>query len=57
MGGTHVTFAAEQVDFINEKYHIYMLKNGRVNMCGLTVPTVEHLATAMHDAVTTKSSL
>lgn len=47
----------DQVDFINEKYHIYMLKNGRVNMCGLTEPTVEHLATAIHDAVTAKSSL
>lgn len=44
--------SSEQVDMIREKYHIYMLQSGRVNMCGLTEPTVEHLATAMHDAVT-----
>lgn len=43
---------SEQVTFIQEKYHIYMLQNGRVNMCGLTEPTIDHLATAIHDAVT-----
>jgi aspartate/tyrosine/aromatic aminotransferase len=41
----------EQVEYVTEKYHIYLLKNGRVNMCGLTEPTVLYLATAIDDAV------
>mmetsp|Transcript_23881 Transcript_23881/g.71265 ORF Transcript_23881/g.71265 Transcript_23881/m.71265 type:complete len:413 (+) Transcript_23881:136-1374(+) len=42
---------ADQVEFITKKYHVYMLKNGRANMCGLTEPTVEYFATAIDDAV------
>jgi len=39
------------VDFIQEKYHIYMMRNGRISMAGLTTSTVDYLAGAMHDAV------
>jgi aspartate aminotransferase len=47
----------EQVAFVIEKYHIYMLANGRINMCGVTVPTIDYLATAIHDAVTSVAKL
>uniref|UniRef100_A0A7S2ZC68 aspartate transaminase n=3 Tax=Rhodosorus marinus TaxID=101924 RepID=A0A7S2ZC68_9RHOD len=40
-----------EVDFIQEKYHIYMMRNGRISMAGLTTSTVDYLAGAMHDAV------
>eukprot|EP00041_Stephanoeca_diplocostata_P023332 m.571265 g.571265 ORF g.571265 m.571265 type:complete len:413 (+) comp22266_c0_seq6:586-1824(+) len=39
------------VAFLTEKYHIYMLKNGRINMAGLRDSTVEVLAGAIDDAV------
>eukprot|EP00038_Savillea_parva_P006922 m.166733 g.166733 ORF g.166733 m.166733 type:complete len:411 (-) comp12730_c0_seq1:48-1280(-) len=42
---------APQVEYITKKYHVYMLKNGRANMCGLTEPTVPYFATAIDDAV------
>jgi len=40
-----------QVGVMKSKYAVYMLGNGRINMCGLTVPTIDYLATAIHDAV------
>ena len=43
--------AAAQVKVLTEKYHIYLLANGRINMCGVTIPMVDHLATAITDAV------
>lgn len=43
--------AAPQVTYISKKYHVYMLQNGRANMCGLTVPTVPYFAAAIDDAV------
>ena len=46
-----VQHAAPQVEYITKKYHVYMLKNGRANMCGLTEPTVPYFATAIDDAV------
>jgi len=41
-----------QVDVLVNKYHIYMLSNGRISMAGLTSSTVPKLANAIHDAVT-----
>ena len=40
-----------QVEYLRTKYHIYMLSDGRINMCGLTTKTVEYVATSIHDAV------
>ncbi|CAD5118874.1 DgyrCDS7547 [Dimorphilus gyrociliatus] len=42
----------QQVEYINKKYHIYMLKSGRINMCGLTTKNMDYVANAIHDAVT-----
>ena len=34
-----------------EKFHIYLLKNGRISMCGITTKNVDHLAHAMKEAI------
>lgn len=34
-----------------EKYHVYLLSSGRINMCGLNENNVEYVAKAMHDAI------
>jgi len=35
-----------------EKHHIYMLKSGRISMCGLTKANVDYVAKAIHETVT-----
>lgn len=42
-----------QVEFLTSKYHIYLLKNGRINMCGLNGGNMDYVANAIKDAVTT----
>jgi len=39
----------EQVDALVEKYHIYMTRNGRISMAGVTTKNVGYLAKAIHD--------
>lgn len=34
-------------------HHIYMLRSGRINMCGLNPDNVEYVAKAIHDTLTT----
>ncbi|XP_048744308.2 aspartate aminotransferase, cytoplasmic-like [Ostrea edulis] len=41
-----------QVDVLIKKYHIYLLKNGRINMCALTTGNLEYVANAIHSAIT-----
>jgi len=38
----------EQVDKIVKDYHIYLTKDGRISMAGVTTKNVEYLAHAMH---------
>ncbi|KAK6625553.1 hypothetical protein RUM43_005852 [Polyplax serrata] len=45
----------QQVEYIVQRHHIYMLKSGRMNMCGLTTNNLDYVAAAIHDAVTTTS--
>lgn len=49
---THLPLAT-QVEYLTSKYHIYLLKNGRINMCGLNSGNIEYVAEAIRDAVTT----
>lgn len=44
--------SAMQVEYLTKKYHIYLLKNGRINMCGLNSANMEYVADAIKDAVT-----
>lgn len=40
-----------QAEYLIEEYHIYLLKSGRINVCGLNPTNVEYMARAMNDAV------
>eukprot|EP00186_Timspurckia_oligopyrenoides_P001255 CAMPEP_0182450128 /NCGR_PEP_ID=MMETSP1172-20130603/39046_1 /TAXON_ID=708627 /ORGANISM="Timspurckia oligopyrenoides, Strain CCMP3278" /LENGTH=417 /DNA_ID=CAMNT_0024647631 /DNA_START=54 /DNA_END=1307 /DNA_ORIENTATION=- len=42
----------QHVDYLREKYHIYMTSNGRISLAGLNSSNVNYLADAMKDAVT-----
>lgn len=48
---TFTGLSPEQVDVMVEKHHIYMLRNGRISMCGLSERTVPLLADAIDDVV------
>mmetsp|Transcript_17575 Transcript_17575/g.28444 ORF Transcript_17575/g.28444 Transcript_17575/m.28444 type:complete len:116 (-) Transcript_17575:868-1215(-) len=39
----------EQVEEMRTKHHIYMTKDGRISMAGVTSANVEYLANALHD--------
>jgi aspartate aminotransferase len=39
----------EQVDRLTSQYHIYMTRNGRISMAGVTTSNVQILATAIHE--------
>ena len=39
----------EQVDRLREEHHIYMTRNGRISMAGVTSGTVARLAEAIHE--------
>jgi aspartate aminotransferase len=39
----------EMVDRLASEYHIYMTRNGRVSMAGVTSKNVKRLAMAMHE--------
>lgn len=41
----------EQSKQLIEKYHIYLLKSGRINMCGLNENNVPYVAKAIHAVV------
>lgn len=39
----------EQVDIMREKHHIYMTKDGRISMAGVTTGNVKYIAEALHE--------
>lgn len=41
-----------QSEYLIEEYHIYLLRTGRINVCGLNPGNVQYVARAVHDAVT-----
>lgn len=43
----------EQCEILIAKHHIYLLKNGRISMCGITTKNVAYLAAAIKDAILT----
>jgi len=49
---SYTGLSEKQVLYMREKYHIYLLSSGRVNICGLTTKNIEYVADAIHDAVT-----
>ncbi|KAL4232392.1 Golgi Transport [Mactra antiquata] len=43
---------AQQSDMLLKKYHIYIMKSGRINMCGLTPANIDYVAEAINAVVT-----
>ncbi|XP_050684702.1 aspartate aminotransferase, cytoplasmic [Leptidea sinapis] len=41
-----------QSEYLVREHHIYLLRSGRINICGLNPSNVQYVARAMHDAVT-----
>ena len=39
----------EQVDALRSKYSIYLTRDGRISMAGVTTNNVDYLANAMHN--------
>jgi aspartate aminotransferase len=39
------------VEHLKQKYHVYLLKSGRINMCGLTTKNIDYVAKAIHETV------
>ena len=46
------SFSAAQCSYLTKKKHIYLLSNGRINVCGLNHGNIEYVAKAIHEAVT-----
>ncbi|XP_018803822.1 PREDICTED: aspartate aminotransferase, cytoplasmic isoform X1 [Bactrocera latifrons] len=42
----------KQVRVLIDDFHVYLLKSGRINMCGLNENNVDYVAQAIHTAVT-----
>lgn len=40
-----------QYNYMIKKHHVYLLKNGRINICGLTPNNVEYVAKAINDTI------
>ncbi|XP_012269240.1 aspartate aminotransferase, cytoplasmic [Athalia rosae] len=40
-----------QVEHIMDHHHIYLLRSGRINMCGLNEKNLDYVAKAIHDTV------
>jgi len=48
---SYTGLSATQVGMLRDKYHIYLLSSGRVNICGLTTKNIDYVAEGIHDAV------
>jgi aspartate aminotransferase len=45
-------FPGKQVAYLAKEYHMYLLPNGRANLCVLNNGNLDRFAHAVHDAVT-----
>jgi len=41
----------EMAIFLKQEKHLYLLKSGRISMCGLTSSNVDYVAKSMHEAI------
>lgn len=39
----------EQVEALKTKHHVYLTKDGRISVAGITPGNVRHLAESLHD--------
>ncbi|PSN36815.1 Aspartate aminotransferase [Blattella germanica] len=48
---SYTGLSQRQVEHMVQKYHIYLLKSGRISMCGLNTKNIDYVANAIHDTV------
>ncbi|XP_069679009.1 aspartate aminotransferase, cytoplasmic-like [Periplaneta americana] len=48
---SYTGLSPKQVEHLTNKYHVYLLKSGRINMCGLTTKNIDYVAKAIHETV------
>ncbi|KAL1240017.1 Aspartate aminotransferase,cytoplasmic [Trichinella pseudospiralis] len=48
---SYTGLSEKQVKYLAEAYHIYMLKSGRINMCGLNPQNIDYVASAFKSAL------
>ncbi|XP_072935606.1 aspartate aminotransferase, cytoplasmic [Epargyreus clarus] len=49
---SYTGLSRRQCEHLIQQHHVYLLRSGRINICGLNPDNVEHVARAIHDAVT-----
>jgi len=50
---SYTGLSTKQCEILINKWHIYLLKSGRISMAGITSKNVKYLAQAINDAVST----
>jgi aspartate aminotransferase len=45
-------FAGKQVAYLAKEYHMYIMPNGRANLCALNNNNLDRFVQAFHDAIT-----
>jgi aspartate aminotransferase len=50
-------FVEKQSQYLTDKHHVFLLKSGRISVCGLNSKNVDYVASAIHDAVINQSKL
>lgn len=48
---SYTGLSESHVEYLQNKFHIYMLKSGRINICGLTKTNISYIAEAITDAL------
>ncbi|RXG51624.1 hypothetical protein Avbf_15519 [Armadillidium vulgare] len=48
---SYTGLSAAQAKYLAEKYHIYLLSSGRINMCGVNTNNIDYVASSIDDAV------
>eukprot|EP00088_Acartia_fossae_P007121 TRINITY_DN1330_c0_g1_i15.p1 TRINITY_DN1330_c0_g1~~TRINITY_DN1330_c0_g1_i15.p1 ORF type:complete len:1382 (-),score=561.93 TRINITY_DN1330_c0_g1_i15:398-4543(-) len=49
---SYTGLSVEQSTFLLNEKHIYLLKSGRISMCGVTPGNIDYVAESIHEAVT-----
>ncbi|XP_060879317.1 aspartate aminotransferase, cytoplasmic [Metopolophium dirhodum] len=48
---SYTGLSASHVEYLRSKYHIYMLRSGRINICGLNTNNINYVAEAITDTL------
>ncbi|XP_047110373.1 aspartate aminotransferase, cytoplasmic [Schistocerca piceifrons] len=48
---SYTGLSPRQCEHLMSEYHIYLLKSGRINMCGVTTHNIDYIAKAIHDTI------